>query len=55
MPMMAVDDMALTVASLIAVTIDFPDNLLWILLVEGQIRIKARVNENPVLINVHDW
>ena len=37
------------------VIIDFPDDILWILLVQRAIRINAGMNENAVLIDVHKW
>src|SRR5262245_56542334 len=55
MLMMAVYDMALPVSAVIAVIIDFPDDILWILLVQWRIRINTSVNENPMLIDVHQW
>ena len=53
MLMMAVYDMSLPVSAFIAVIIDFPDDILWILLVQRVIRINAGMNENAVLIDVH--
>ena len=53
--MMAVYDMSLPVSAFIAVIIDFPDDILWILLVQRTIRINAGMNENAVLIDVHKW
>ena len=55
MLMMAVYDMSLPVSAFIAVIIDFPDDILWILLVQRIIRINAGMNENAVLIDVHQW
>jgi hypothetical protein len=51
--MMAVHDMALPMTAIVAVSIDFPDDILWVLLVQRAIRIEARVNEDTVLIDVH--
>ena len=51
--MMAVYDMALPVSAFVAVIIDFPDDILWVLLVQRVIRINAGMNENAVLIDVH--
>ena len=45
MLMMAVYDMAPPVPALIAVTIDFPDELLGVLLVQREIRVNPRMNE----------
>ena len=39
----------------VAVIIDFPDDILWVLLVQRVIRINAGMNENAVLIDVHQW
>ena len=55
MLMMAVYDMALPVSAFIVVIIDFPDDILWVLLVQRVIRINAGMNENAVLIDVHQW
>ena len=53
--MMAVYDMALPVSAFVTVIIDFPDDVLWVLLVQRAIRINARMNENAVLVYVHQW
>ena len=50
---MAVYDMALPVSAFIPVIVDFPDDILWVLLVQRAIRIYARMNKNAVLIDVH--
>ena len=55
MLMMAVYDMSLPVSAFIAAIIDFSDDILWILLVQRVIRINAGMNENAVLIDVHQW
>ena len=55
MLMMAVYDMALPVSAFIAVIIDFPDDILWVLLVQRAIRINAGMNENAVPVYVHQW
>ena len=55
MLMMAVYDMSLPVSAFVAVIIDFPDDILWVLLVQRVIRINAGMNENAVLIDVHQW
>ena len=55
MLMMAVYDMALPVAAFVAVTIDFPDDFVGVLLVQREIRVNPRMNENAVLIDVHQW
>ena len=53
--MMAVYDMSLHVSAFIAVIIDFPDDILWLLLVQRVIRINAGMNENAVFIDMHQW
>ena len=51
--MMTVYDMALPMSAFVAVIIDFPEEILWVLLVQRAIRINARMDENAVLIDVH--
>ena len=53
MLMMAVYDMALPVSAFVTVIIDFPDDILWVLLVQRVIRINAGMNEYSVLVYVH--
>ena len=55
MLMMAVYDMALPVSAFVTVIIDFPDDILWVLLVQRVIRINAGMNEYSVLVYVHQW
>ena len=55
MLMMAVYDMSLLVSAFIAVIIDFPDDILWILLFQRVMRVNAGMNENAVVIDVHQW
>ena len=50
--MMTVYDMALPVYAFVAVIIDFPDDILWVLLVQRVIRINAGMNENAMFIGV---
>jgi hypothetical protein len=50
---MAVYDVVLPVSAIVVVIIDFPNDILWVLLVQREIRIDARMNENAVLIDVH--
>ena len=51
--MMAVHNMASPVTAIIAVIINFPDNILRVLLIQRVNRINAGMNENAVLIDVH--
>ena len=53
--MMAVYDMTLPESAFIAVIIDFPDEILWVLLAQRVIRINAGMNENAMLVRVHQW
>jgi hypothetical protein len=53
--MMAVYNMTLTESAFIAVIIDFPDEILWVLLAQRVIRINAGMNENAMLVHVHQW
>jgi hypothetical protein len=50
---MAVYDVALPVSAIVVVIIDFPNDILWVLLVQREIRVNPRMNENAVLIDVH--
>jgi hypothetical protein len=50
---MAVYDMALPVSVTVVVIIDFPDDNLWVLPLQREIRIDTRMYENPALIDVH--
>jgi hypothetical protein len=51
--MMAMHDLALPVAAIVVVITNFPDDILWVLLIQRAIRINARMNEDAVLIDVH--
>ena len=51
--MMTVYDMALPMSAFVVVIIDFPDEILWVLLVQRSIRINAGMNENAMFIDVH--
>ena len=46
-------DVALSVSVIVAVIVDFPDDILWVLLVQRGLWINARMNENAVIIDVH--
>jgi hypothetical protein len=49
----AMYDVALSVSAKVAVIVDFPDDILWVLLVQRGLWIDARMNENAVIIDVH--
>jgi len=55
MLVMTMHDMALPVSAIVVVIIDFPDDILWVLLVQREIRIDARMNKNAMLIDMHQW
>jgi hypothetical protein len=46
-------DMALPVSAFIVIIIDFPHDIVWVLLVQRELRIDGRMNENAVLIDVY--
>ena len=53
MLMVAVYDVALAMAAVVIVWIDFPYNVFGVLLIQRTIWIDARVNENAVPIDIH--
>ena len=53
MVMVAVYDVALAVAAVVIVWIDFPCEVFGILVIQREIWIDARVYENPMLIDMH--
>ena len=54
MLMVPVYDVALAVATVIIVSIDFPYDVFGILLIQRTVRINARVYENAMPIDVHE-
>ena len=53
MLMMSVYDVALAVAAVVIVPIDFPYDVFGVLLIQRTVWIDARVYENAVLIDMH--
>ena len=53
MLMVAVYDVALAMAAVVIVWVDFPYDFFGVLLIERTIWIDARVNENAVPIDIH--
>ena len=53
--MMAVHDMVPPMTAIIAVIINFPDDFLWVLVVQRASRINAGMNEDAVFTDVHQW
>jgi len=53
MLMVPVYDMALTVAAVVIVSIDFPNDVVGVLLIQRTFWINARVYENAMRIDVH--
>jgi hypothetical protein len=55
MLMVPVHDVALTVTATVVVWIDFPYHLFGVLLIQRTVWIDARVYENAVRIDIHQW
>ena len=55
MLVMTVDDVAGTVAGVIAVIIELPDQVFRVLLLKRAIRIDAGMDIDPMLVEVHQW
>jgi uncharacterized membrane protein YiaA len=53
MLMVSVYDVALAVAAVVIVWIDFPYNVFGVLLIQRTVWINARVYENAVFIDMH--
>jgi hypothetical protein len=54
MLMVSVYDVALVMAAVIMVRIDFPYDVFGVLLIQRTVRIKARVYENAMRIDMHE-
>ena len=54
MLMVPVDDMAIAVAAVVIVSIDFPYDVFGVLLIQRTVWINARVYKNAMRIDVHE-